>query len=198
MNFRQSPNTIRVKWIKYVGINCVNMTKDGCEKLTVDTSGKLAMWKGFIKKYKLLNPQMFHQNIFSALLTKCRLDPLGMCSLFSVHPLGLDISKSLSFQFHSSVSVTRLTWCLTFTLQGTQILCYQPCLAICVVSKSVVQMFACFLSLSAIAGNMGVCVKWGLSGGNNFRIPRREWWLSCTTSVFSSKWEIMTPNHYLI
>lgn len=149
-------------------------------------------FKRVLLKNTYSNPKMY-QNIFSALLIKCRLDPLGMCSLFWVQPISLDITKSLSFQVHSSVSVSHC-WLGVSHLSSKDTSAISP--AIWVVSKSVVQMFPCFLSLSAIAGNVGVCVKWGLSGGNNFRIPRGDGWLSCTTSVFSSK--CMTPSHYLI
>lgn len=81
----------------------------------------------------------------------------GLCSFFWVQPLGLEprawASKSIALcQCHTADLVSH---------QGTQILCQQPCLAMRVISKPVVQMFPCFLSLSAIAGNVGVCVKWG-------------------------------------
>lgn len=73
----------------------MNMTKGDCENLTVESSEKFAIEKGFISKYTLVNPPMFHQNIFSALLMKCRLNALAMCSLLRVQPIGLESNKQL-------------------------------------------------------------------------------------------------------
>lgn len=63
------------------------MTKGDCENITVKSSEKFAV---LIRQYVLINPQMSHQNISSAFVTKCRLDPLVICSLLKVQLIGLE------------------------------------------------------------------------------------------------------------
>lgn len=103
------------------------------------------------------------------------------------------ITKSLSFQVHSSVSGPHCWLGVShLSSKAPRSSAVSPALPYGLLQNL---WSKCFL-VSAIAGNVGVCMWWGLSAGNNFRIPRRDGWLSCTTSVFSSK--CMTPNHYLI